>query len=285
MYRPVSWLAAASLLGLSTAVCPFADGNVDPAALRARQNAQDPPAVTSNSQFIGQFAVDDTGAMLTTDAGGPIVDQASLRAGPRGPTLLEDFVLRQKIMHFDHERVGGHHNVANIAYYRRITDCCCCLIRDRFLSEPFMLVVLAHMEHSLRTETGATSPRHRSSAPLESRPPCLCAFPPWLVQEAAPTWQEMSTVLLLASTRTKATLILSATTCPSSSSRMRSNFLTWFMLSSRAQTMRFLRLPPLTIPRGTSSALSQAHCTLCFGPCLDSVLCEAIVTWCVCWNL
>lgn len=64
------------------------------------------PAGTDNSQFMGQFRVDDANSTLTTDAGGPIEDQASLRAGPRGPTLLEDFVLRQKIMHFDHERVS-----------------------------------------------------------------------------------------------------------------------------------------------------------------------------------
>ena len=32
-------------------------------------------------------------------------NQNSLRAGARGPTLLEDFVLREKIFHFDHERI------------------------------------------------------------------------------------------------------------------------------------------------------------------------------------
>lgn len=32
-------------------------------------------------------------------------DQNSLKAGERGPTLLEDFQLREKIMHFDHERI------------------------------------------------------------------------------------------------------------------------------------------------------------------------------------
>ena len=32
-------------------------------------------------------------------------DQNCLKAGPRGPTLLEDFVLREKIFHFDHERI------------------------------------------------------------------------------------------------------------------------------------------------------------------------------------
>ena len=36
----------------------------------------------------------------------PIGDnQSSLKAGLRGPTLLEDFILREKITHFDHERI------------------------------------------------------------------------------------------------------------------------------------------------------------------------------------
>ena len=43
---------------------------------------------------------------LTTNHGIPISDnQNSLRAGVRGPTLIEDFVLREKITHFDHERI------------------------------------------------------------------------------------------------------------------------------------------------------------------------------------
>ncbi len=43
---------------------------------------------------------------LTTDQGIPVSDnQNSLKSGLRGPTLLEDFVLREKIFHFDHERI------------------------------------------------------------------------------------------------------------------------------------------------------------------------------------
>ncbi|NTH14385.1 catalase [Agrobacterium rhizogenes] len=43
---------------------------------------------------------------LTTDQGTPVSDnQNSLKSGVRGPTLLEDFVLREKIFHFDHERI------------------------------------------------------------------------------------------------------------------------------------------------------------------------------------
>ncbi|MFJ6023106.1 catalase [Brevundimonas sp. NPDC092305] len=45
-------------------------------------------------------------ARLTTNHGVPVSDnQNSLKAGSRGPTLLEDFVLREKIQHFDHERI------------------------------------------------------------------------------------------------------------------------------------------------------------------------------------
>ncbi|GGM13409.1 catalase [Dactylosporangium sucinum] len=44
--------------------------------------------------------------VLTTDQGIPVEEtDNSLRAGARGPTLLEDFHLREKIMRFDHERV------------------------------------------------------------------------------------------------------------------------------------------------------------------------------------
>ncbi len=43
---------------------------------------------------------------LSTNQGTPISDnQNSLKAYSRGPTLLEDFVLREKITHFDHERI------------------------------------------------------------------------------------------------------------------------------------------------------------------------------------
>ncbi|MDP3311215.1 MAG: catalase, partial [Polaromonas sp.] len=43
---------------------------------------------------------------LTTNQGLPIPDNHnSLKAGVRGPTLLEDFILREKITHFDHERI------------------------------------------------------------------------------------------------------------------------------------------------------------------------------------
>jgi catalase len=44
--------------------------------------------------------------VLTTQQGAPVADdQNTLRAGERGPALLEDFHFREKIFHFDHERI------------------------------------------------------------------------------------------------------------------------------------------------------------------------------------
>jgi catalase len=44
--------------------------------------------------------------ILTTAQGGPVSDdQNSLKIGPRGPSVLEDFHFREKIFHFDHERI------------------------------------------------------------------------------------------------------------------------------------------------------------------------------------
>ena len=48
----------------------------------------------------------DPQARITTNHGTPVGDnQNSLKAGSRGPSLLEDFILREKIQHFDHERI------------------------------------------------------------------------------------------------------------------------------------------------------------------------------------
>ena len=55
---------------------------------------------------LDRVRVDSSGQRLTTNQGVPIADnQNSLKAGARGPVLLEDFILREKITHFDHERI------------------------------------------------------------------------------------------------------------------------------------------------------------------------------------
>ncbi|MET4575940.1 catalase [Ottowia thiooxydans] len=62
--------------------------------------------VNSTIGSLDRVRVDSSGQMLTTNQGVPIADnQNSLKYGLRGPALLEDFVLREKITHFDHERI------------------------------------------------------------------------------------------------------------------------------------------------------------------------------------
>ena len=68
--------------------------------------AKDMNTERGNGGETHQRAGDDTQA-LTTQQGVVISDnQNSLKVGARGPTLLEDFVLREKINHFDHERIS-----------------------------------------------------------------------------------------------------------------------------------------------------------------------------------
>jgi catalase len=55
---------------------------------------------------LDRVRVDSSGRTLTTNQGVRVADnQNSLKAGLRGPALLEDFILREKITHFDHERI------------------------------------------------------------------------------------------------------------------------------------------------------------------------------------
>ncbi|MBD9455328.1 catalase [Rhizobium sp. RHZ02] len=58
-----------------------------------------------NGGELHQFA-EDGAEIMTTSQGAPVADdQNSLRVGARGPLIVEDFHFREKIFHFDHERV------------------------------------------------------------------------------------------------------------------------------------------------------------------------------------
>jgi catalase len=55
---------------------------------------------------LDRVRVDPADRHLTTNQGVPVADnQHSLKIGLRGPTAMEDFILREKITHFDHERI------------------------------------------------------------------------------------------------------------------------------------------------------------------------------------
>jgi catalase len=65
-----------------------------------------PEGVNASIEPLDRVRVDSSGQALTTNQGVKIGDnQNSLKYGVRGPVLLEDFVLREKLTHFDHERI------------------------------------------------------------------------------------------------------------------------------------------------------------------------------------
>lgn len=65
----------------------------------------DQKLVRGNGGELHQIAEGDS-EILTTAQGSPVADdQNTLKIGQRGPSLIEDFHFREKIFHFDHERI------------------------------------------------------------------------------------------------------------------------------------------------------------------------------------
>ncbi len=72
----------------------------------AGTDTQDRGNTNDKLQSLEPFRSDATGQALRTNQGVKVADnQNSLKAGARGPSLLEDFIMREKITHFDHERI------------------------------------------------------------------------------------------------------------------------------------------------------------------------------------
>lgn len=76
----------------------------------AKRKAQQDPAVdqpeNDKIKSMEPFMEDSAGELMNTNTGVRVNDdQNSLKAGDRGASLLEDFILREKITHFDHERI------------------------------------------------------------------------------------------------------------------------------------------------------------------------------------
>jgi catalase len=89
--------APSPLPGAST----LAEGNQS-----AKVGTSATPGANATIAPLDRVRADGTGQVLTTNQGVRVADnQHSLKAGLRGPALLEDFILREKITHFDHERI------------------------------------------------------------------------------------------------------------------------------------------------------------------------------------
>jgi catalase len=77
---------------------------------------------------------------MTTEQGIPISDDRnSLKAGIRGPTLLEDFGLREKLFHFDHERIPErvvHARGSGAHGYFQVYESMAAYTSAKFLQDP-----------------------------------------------------------------------------------------------------------------------------------------------------
>nr|WP_304941236.1 catalase [Streptacidiphilus neutrinimicus] len=77
-----------------------------PLPLKPDQRAPLPLSSTGRETGVAVDARSQNGGYLTTAQGARLPDSDhSLKAGPRGPVLLQDHHLREKITHFDHERI------------------------------------------------------------------------------------------------------------------------------------------------------------------------------------
>jgi catalase len=97
-------LAVAGLANAAGVTCPFATGS-NGQGMNANTQSADMIVDAMTPPMNLPVYTNDTNSYMTTDWGTPIQDQLSLKVGPRGPTVLEDFMFRQKLQRFDHERV------------------------------------------------------------------------------------------------------------------------------------------------------------------------------------
>ncbi|AOW90560.1 catalase CatB [Streptomyces olivaceus] len=78
----------------------------EPLPPKPDQSGPDTVSPTGQPTGADQARVAQSGAYLTDAQGTRLYDtDHSLKAGPRGPVLLQDHHLREKVMHFDHERI------------------------------------------------------------------------------------------------------------------------------------------------------------------------------------
>ena len=98
------------------------------------------PDSTGKTDHLAAFREDSTDQILTTNTGVRINDdQNTLKAGARGPSLLEDFHLREKITHFDHERIPErvvHARGASAHGYFQVYESLSPYTRAHFLQDP-----------------------------------------------------------------------------------------------------------------------------------------------------
>ena len=87
---------------------PLATASTTTEDIASRKLGDGAPDIGANplNGPLDRVRVDDSNRELTTNQGVKVADnQDSLKIGLRGPTAMEDFIFREKITHFDHERI------------------------------------------------------------------------------------------------------------------------------------------------------------------------------------
>ena len=146
---------------------------------------------------LDRVRVDSSGQALTTNQGVRDRRQPELAEGTalRGPALLEDFILREKITHFDHERIPERIVHARGSGAHGFFEC-----------------------YEALTDITKAAPFQRGR---QASRRCSCASPPWRASAAPRTPRATCAASRSSSTPTKATGTWWATTCRCSSSRTR----------------------------------------------------------------
>lgn len=95
-------LQALALTATARAQCPYMDGRMK----LDKRDGSETQRLPGDDGFMEQFELEKgEGQYMTTDTGVRVDDRTSLKAGHRGPSLLEDFIVREKLTAFDHERI------------------------------------------------------------------------------------------------------------------------------------------------------------------------------------
>ncbi|MES1982378.1 MAG: catalase [Pseudomonadota bacterium] len=87
---------------------PAATGSTITESMSSRKvgSGNPPQGINPLADTLDRVRVDSSGEVLTTNQAVSVADnQNSLKIGLRGPTAFEDFILREKLTHFDHERI------------------------------------------------------------------------------------------------------------------------------------------------------------------------------------
>lgn len=108
--------------------------------LEGNKLAKNTDSQNGKQEQLDEFRVNNIGKKMTTNHGVRVSeDEHSLKAGDRGPTIMEDFHFREKMTHFDHERIPErivHARGFGVHGYFQVYEPMANLTKAKFLQNP-----------------------------------------------------------------------------------------------------------------------------------------------------